>query len=329
MATGVQNSTYSTLTTDIPMQTTNGTIMSSSTISTNVSTGNLSCSNGTYFVHCGNSTDDDRFNSDILWKVNVIYYIIVVPLAVIGNSLSVACAATIVRHRKSIPDLLIGTLATSDLLMTITVHSFSIVSLAAGRWVGAETTCDAQYSLSWMFWKFAFFNIQTQTIDRYLAINKPLYYRSNVTIRKILYCLFVFTTFSLLTSTFTAIYNSDQLGLKHGWFICLDYHANKEDLYFILVFALNSGIFALGVGVFIFCNVAVSLTLCRFRRNTTAVDSGSEARARSERRFAVLIMAISIVYACFWLPYIKGCIVLCKAGLLLRFRLCNQTSERR
>ncbi|XP_077863478.1 LOW QUALITY PROTEIN: C-C chemokine receptor type 5-like [Saccoglossus kowalevskii] len=255
------------------------------------------------YTSCNISTDHCDFSEEIEhvhWTPNIIYYAIVVLFAVIGNLLCIATSVTIIRHRKSFPYMLICILSVSDLLMTICVHSISIASLGARQWIGGDITCGIQYSLSWAFLKFSFFYVQAQTVDRYLAINRPLLYKSDVTTRRVRIAITCFAVFSFASSIPTAIVNSGRIGLKHGWFLCLNYNTDTTDTYYAAILPLNGTLFDVALCVFLFCNIAVARILCRYRNRSYVAE-----RSVSERRFAILIIAHSVVFFLFWVPYLN------------------------
>ncbi|XP_071960337.1 5-hydroxytryptamine receptor 4-like [Antedon mediterranea] len=250
-------------------------------------------------------------------RANSIFYGFMIPLAICGNMLSIAVSSKILRHRKSYTDLLMGFLAFSDLLNIFGIHTFSIISLVAGHWVGGIYICGVQYYMAWSCLKFSFFILVMLTVDRYIALVKPLQYRSLVTTFRIKLGIFVTFVFSFGSTLVTVIGFLDTIGIVKGWYICMN-NWSTSSTYYVAILVIYGLTYVVGLAVFTYCNIIVAVQLCRYStkccscrtKEQTAADmvlTQSKTligkRAKKERKAARIILIISGLFFIFWGPY--------------------------
>ena len=254
-----------------------------------------------------------------------IYYVFLLPFSILGNVLAISVSLRILIHRKSIPDLLTLCLATSDLVCVLSVHLPVLVALAAGEWMGGIYTCAYQYYMAWSCLKLSFFILVLMTIDRYLALCKPFYYRSRVKQRKVLYAVISLTAFSYLSTSLTIICHSHTIFILKTWYMCMNTWSST-DPYNRGVLIFYGSTFVVFSGVFNYCNTAVVKWLRKRSNGKAVVPALSNARQNRESRFAKIIILLSVVFVIAWTPYLVGhrlqlflCLLLVQVFLLFLY----------
>ena len=232
-----------------------------------------------------------------------IYYTFLLPVAIIGNLMNIFISLQILTHRKSIPDLLILSLALCDLLNVVSSQLPAIVALFAGEWLGGQTSCAYQYYMIWSCLKLAFMILVLMTIDRYIALCKPLYYRANIHQQKMKRIVMFLACFSFGSTSISVIFHSEYIFMLDTWYLCID-AGNSDDPFFLGVLAFYGVSYFILLGIFIFCNISVVRCL-RIRRSTLAENtSGFSFVSNSEKRFTELILRFSVVFVITWSAYI-------------------------
>ena len=100
---------------------------------------------------------------------------IIVAGTILGNAL-VCTAVAIVRKLRTPSNLLIVSLAVSDLLVAALVMPFATTYEVMGRWVLGQAVCDMWTSLDVMLCTASILNLCMISIDRYFVITRPFQY---------------------------------------------------------------------------------------------------------------------------------------------------------
>src|SRR6218665_991523 len=100
---------------------------------------------------------------------------LIVSGTVLGNVL-VVTAVAIVRKLQTPSNLLIVSLAVSDLLVAVLVMPPATAYELMGRWTLGTAVCDAWTSLDVLLCTASILNLCTISVDRYLVITRPLQY---------------------------------------------------------------------------------------------------------------------------------------------------------
>ncbi|KAL3316371.1 5-hydroxytryptamine receptor 7 [Cichlidogyrus casuarinus] len=116
----------------------------------------------------------------------VVNAIICVLLAIIligtaGGNFLVVLAVYLVKKLQTPSNLLIVSLAFSDLLVGLLVMPFSIIDFMTGYWPFNEGICDMYVSFDVLLCTSSILNLCAISIDRYLVITKPLEYAARRT----------------------------------------------------------------------------------------------------------------------------------------------------
>ncbi|XP_053407904.1 histamine H2 receptor-like [Mercenaria mercenaria] len=113
-----------------------------------------------------------------VWQQIVISIILGILIigTIIGNSL-VCIAVSIVKRLQSPSNLLIVSLALSDLLVALLVMPFAaILEILGGTWPFSETICDLWTSLDVIMCTASILNLCMISVDRYFVITRPFQY---------------------------------------------------------------------------------------------------------------------------------------------------------
>ncbi|GMT30400.1 hypothetical protein PFISCL1PPCAC_21697, partial [Pristionchus fissidentatus] len=106
---------------------------------------------------------------------------VLVVIVVLGNSLVIA-AVLLRRRLRSATGLLILSLGVADLLVGTVILPFSIANeVLAGYWIFGETWCTIWLTMDIWMCTASIYNLVAISIDRYIAIIKPLNYPMLVT----------------------------------------------------------------------------------------------------------------------------------------------------
>ncbi|ESO01392.1 hypothetical protein HELRODRAFT_81881, partial [Helobdella robusta] len=111
------------------------------------------------------------------WQLTFIFLIcgLIILITILGNIL-VCTAVAIVRKLRTPSNLLIVSLAVSDLLVALLVMPFALVYEAKGCWIFGQTACDVWTSLDVFLCTASILNLCVISVDRYFVITRPFQY---------------------------------------------------------------------------------------------------------------------------------------------------------
>ena len=89
---------------------------------------------------------------------NIIYFYLIVPVAYIGSILTMILMITILLHKPSICDILVGVLAINDFCLVMLIFTPTVDAQTVNHWFGVEV-CYMHYML--------------MSCERFWAICKP------------------------------------------------------------------------------------------------------------------------------------------------------------
>ena len=143
-------------------------------------------------VNCTSNTSCNDLGSDPTgqlsyeeWQATLIAIAcgIIIIGTIVGNIL-VCTAVAIVRKLRTPSNLLIVSLAVSDLLVAVLVMPFATTYECMGRWVLGQTFCDTWTSLDVMLCTASILNLCMISVDRYFVITRPFQYAMKRTPRR-------------------------------------------------------------------------------------------------------------------------------------------------
>ena len=211
--------------------------------------------------------------------------------------------------------VLLASLAASDFLFLIFVHSFRIASIAQEKWIYGETMCYLNAFFARYFYINTVVHLMAVSHDRYKAIVKsPLTYHGSFTKVKVLSVAFIWVIpipFSIgpFVGVGKYVYNPEV-------FYCEDWWVIKNDVFvWKVVFLIVIG-FAVPFVAILLLNWSVYKTAKRQAINAAVIQVGSlegsenqqqDASVRiTERKAAV---DVSIIIVAFLLCFLPGWIV--------------------
>lgn len=120
-------------------------------------------------------------------------------VCIVGNGLVIA-AVTSLKPLRTPPNVLIVSLAVSDLLVGIIVMPLSIMYMYLRRWPLGFRACSAWATFDVMLCTASILNLMMLTIDRYMIITRPMVYEKYRTIRMLLLWIFLTWLLSIMIS---------------------------------------------------------------------------------------------------------------------------------
>lgn len=215
-------------------------------------------------------------------KISAIYFACISLFIIFGNSMTLCIVWK--KKAKKPTDFLLGSLAALDLLTPLTEFPLLVVDSTFGVWLGGETTCYLVVLISLFLWRFSMIVSTMITLDRFLAIAKPFYYRSKIRLRTIRVAVVVFGIYSLIIAVLPVVEMASQNPFRRDWWRCI-YHwkSSRYHLLTSVYVVLNSIDSSISVVVMTVCNFAVvAYFINRNRKQTTNVGPGKDRCYRSK-----------------------------------------------
>ena len=217
-------------------------------------------------------------------KISAIYFACISLFIVFGNSITLCIVWK--KKVKKPTDFLLGTLAALDLLTPMTGFPLLIVHSVFGVWFGGKTTCFLVIFISLFLWRFSMIVSTLITVDRFLAIAKPFFYRSKIRLRPTRVAVVVFGIYSLIISVLPILKITSETPLNQNWWQCI-YHwkSSRHHVLTSTYVVLNSIDSTLSVVVMSVCNFAVvAYFINRNRKQSTNVGPQRNRSYRSRSR---------------------------------------------
>ncbi|XP_067932955.1 tyramine receptor Ser-2-like [Watersipora subatra] len=187
---------------------------------------------------------------------NIIYYSIMVPLALAGNIFTLTAVIMVLKIKRNIPNLLIGVLACTDLFSIVTCHLISMASMAKKEYIGSEAVCYFQSMMAYTYFKMGFLTKCCISLDRFIALALPLRYRKLVTMKRVTLLIINNVLFSFGTSALTLLVDRQYIYQLPTWYMCAN-DFEHFSTYKLIIVAVEGAIFTLGVILFFISNITV------------------------------------------------------------------------
>lgn len=151
-----------------------GTAFNTTTLPYDISLNSTPCDD----VNVTNATSlDVRGSPYQLWQAIIIIIILsIITIGTILGNILVCTAVAIVRKLRTPSNLLIVSLAVSDLLVAMLVMPFAATYEVMGQWVLGQTFCDTWTSLDVLLCTASILNLCMISVDRYFVITRPFQY---------------------------------------------------------------------------------------------------------------------------------------------------------
>lgn len=187
---------------------------------------------------------------------NIVYYSMMIPLAICGNVFTLTAVIMVLKIKASIPNLLIGVLACTDLVSIFTCHLISMASMAQGHYIGSRYVCHFQSMMAYTYFKMGFLTKCCISLDRYIALAYPLKYRRLITMKRMVAVIIHNIIFSFGTSVLTLLIDPEYIHELPTWYMCVnDFRYHTE--YKLVVIITEGVVFFLGVILFFVSNITV------------------------------------------------------------------------
>ncbi|XP_006814563.1 5-hydroxytryptamine receptor 1A-alpha-like [Saccoglossus kowalevskii] len=213
------------------------------------------------------------FSTDIYAILALIAGCFLIVLSVFGNSL-VIIALKLEKNIKTAANYLIGSLALSDLLVSLLVMPIRLAYDLTETWIFGTIFCDVWISLDVLCCTASILNLTVIALDRYWAITKPLEYVSKRTPRRAAWMIVSVWIISALVS----------IPPLFGWRTPNDRaDPNVCNISQDLAYTIYSTLFAfyvpLSIIIFVYCRIFRAARM-RIRRNQVAPTAtrGSNTR---------------------------------------------------
>ncbi|KAL2099948.1 hypothetical protein ACEWY4_004342 [Coilia grayii] len=102
----------------------------------------------------------------------------------VGGNVLVILSVAFHRHLRSVTHLFIVNLAVADLLLSAAVLPFSLAAELQGRWVFGRLLCSAWTAVDVLCCTASILSLCAISVDRYLAVSRPLGYPALATARR-------------------------------------------------------------------------------------------------------------------------------------------------
>lgn len=194
------------------------------------------------------------------------------PLAICGNIFTLTAVVMVLKLKTSIPNLLIGVLACTDIFSILTCHVVSIVSMAEGHYAANSAVCKFQSMMTYSYFKMGFLTKCCISLDRYIALTFPLQYRKLITKRKVLAVTIHNILFSFGTSVLTIVLDGENISQLPTWYLCVnDFEIYTH--YKRVIIVTEGAVFFLGVILFFVSNLTVIRVVVRLNKKTRELFS--------------------------------------------------------
>ncbi|TPP65645.1 5-hydroxytryptamine receptor 1A-alpha [Fasciola gigantica] len=124
------------------------------------------------------------------WEVIVIGILLtILTIATAGGNILIGLAILLVRRLRNPANLLLLNLALSDFLISLLVLPFAIIYQLTGYWPFSQNVCDVYIVCDVLLCTASILSLCAISVDRYLAITRPLTYASKRTTRRMIFMI--------------------------------------------------------------------------------------------------------------------------------------------
>lgn len=197
---------------------------------------------------------------------NIVYASFLIPLGLLGNIFTLSAVIMVLRIKKSIPNMLIGVLATADLTSLLTCHIIALLSISNQYFTASPNLCRFQYVMMFTYFKLGFLTKTCISIDRFIALKYPLKYRLIVTTKRVIAVIVMNIIFSMGSSGLTWMVDSGSIFELETWPMCTNNFAVYTP-YKLGVVVIEGTLFFAGVIMFFISNITVVRVMLKLSKN--------------------------------------------------------------
>ncbi|XP_044149868.1 leukotriene B4 receptor 1-like isoform X2 [Bufo gargarizans] len=188
--------------------------------------------------------------------------------------------------KRTVACILILHLAVADIIVILTAPVF-IHFLATGTWAFGTIICKLCHYISCLSMYASILLITSMSIDRFLAVSKPIAFLTIRTKPAVSNMVFVIWLIASLLAIPMPLYR-EVIPFKHKM-LCIPFHSSTGHVIFQYLFELMTG-FVFPFTIIISCYVYIGLRL-------------RTAKFQTKHRTSHLVIMIVVTFALFWLPY--------------------------
>ena len=242
---------------------------------------------------------DDRTSWEI--AICAIVLILILIIAVLGNSLVIAAIYTNRKLRENVSYMFIINLGISDLLMAMVVMTSSLHMLLF-NWKSINTVwCDVVCAVNYCLIIVSMLTLSFISVERYYAVLQPLHYLRRVTKTKIISVL-AYSWFQALVFAGAPIVKN-WIHYDYWEVVCaIKWSESQTDIYVVCAF------------IFCFLCPGILMCICYFRiikevrRNKVSPTVGNTAEHRAQATNKKIIKSLITVVAIFFICMTSFCI---------------------
>ncbi|XP_052748720.1 tachykinin-like peptides receptor 86C isoform X2 [Galleria mellonella] len=241
------------------------------------------------------------------WWVQLVWYIIfavMLLLAILGNTLVIWI---VIAHRRmrTVTNCFLVNLAVADLLMATLNGAPNFVFLVTANWPFGSATCTASNFTANLTVSAGVFTLVAITVDRYVAIVKPLHHRLSRKVARAalvtVWCLSALLALPnlLYSDTYRKQYINGEREICFIRWPDGSYPTSKTDYCYNLVFLAVTYVVPMSVMVWAYARMSAALRGRAIGECTHHQMQVVRAKRKVVRMFVLVVM----VFALCWLPY--------------------------
>lgn len=225
-----------------------------------------------------NLTDDELWIAHVN---NIIYYSLMIPVAVCGNIFTLTAVIMVLKTKKNIPNLLIGVLSCTDLLSVFTCHLISLAHMAPSIAITSTPLCHFQALMAYTYFKMGFLTKCCISFDRFIALSFPLRYRRLVTMKRVVAVIIHNIIISIGTTALTLTVDGEYITELSTWRMCVTDFSFYSS-YKLAILVSEGAIFTLGVIIFFLSNITVIRVVRKLNKKTKIMFSVGKVAPEGE-----------------------------------------------
>ncbi|XP_072032888.1 histamine H2 receptor-like [Amphiura filiformis] len=260
-----------------------------------------------------NSSDDDDYDTDdqppSVAAIRASFIIITVLLAIFANIL---CLVVLPHTRNRIPEnnrLLMMSLSAADLGIGF-ITALSIAPAILGHWPYGTIICNLSSSLNNAFSGISILSLVLISLDRYVAVTKPLRYVVIVTRKKVIIVIAILWAFELVFCSVVFAFTGAPIKYDHTVAKCTPVWRPGKDTPMLLVTLTLTIVIPFLMMIFIYTRLfliaQVQIKKMRHLRSLGSREgdrNGVSISTHSDRKASRTFFVITLVFAFSWLPY--------------------------